>query len=144
MELLLNTLWLLLALASFAYCQPFDRRRERGRWRKKFSRSTVALVCALALLFPVISLTDDLHGESAVAEDSSTLRVTLKGFAGNQSSSQAGKLAAHTARADLSNLLSVPRQIAGRVAHASAQLATAPSVSPPESRAPPSSLRRPL
>jgi hypothetical protein len=41
---------------------------DRGRGR---SFGILALACALVLLFPVISLTDDLHAEQAAMEDSS-------------------------------------------------------------------------
>jgi hypothetical protein len=70
MEVLLNTTWLLVAIGAFLFWQVEGednaRRREHNR-RYRF----LALAVALILLFPVISLTDDLHAEQAAMEDSS-------------------------------------------------------------------------
>jgi hypothetical protein len=63
MELLLNLSWLVIALtAIFVF---------RGSWRRRdehYFHQWVALATLLFLLFPVISLTDDLHPEVALAE----------------------------------------------------------------------------
>ena len=71
MEVLLNGIWLLVAIGAFLIWRP-ERRRgtPTGRGHGK-SFGIVALTCALVLLFPVISLTDDLHAEQAAMEDSS-------------------------------------------------------------------------
>ena len=71
MEVLLNTIWLLVAIGAFLTWRPAKIRgtptdRSHGRLY-----GTVALACALVLLFPVISLTDDLHAEQIAMEDSS-------------------------------------------------------------------------
>jgi hypothetical protein len=76
MEILLNSLWLLVAMGAFLFWQAEGeegtvRRREHNR---RFR--LLALACALILLFPVISLTDDLHAEQAAMEDSS--RAVMK------------------------------------------------------------------
>jgi len=63
MELLLNLSWLVIALAAIFIL--------RGNWRRSEGpsfREWVALGTFLFLLFPVISLTDDLHPEIALAE----------------------------------------------------------------------------
>ena len=73
METFLNLVWLAVALAAI------------GLWRFRWARSrrhpsyssrmeTAAMVCFLALLFPVISLTDDLHPETAVVDAASGKR----------------------------------------------------------------------
>lgn len=66
-ETLLNLLWLVIAVAALW--------QWRCRWAVSRSDSpfsprveAVAMLCALALLFPVISLTDDLHPEIAVVD----------------------------------------------------------------------------
>jgi len=71
MEVLLNTIWLLVVIGAFLFWRP-ERYRgaPTGRGHGK-SFGIVALACALVLLFPVISLTDDLHAEQAAMEDSS-------------------------------------------------------------------------
>ena len=69
METVLNLIWLVLALAMFClwrYCWRASQRDVTHKWT-----AAIALGCALALLFPVISLTDDLHPET-VAIDGST------------------------------------------------------------------------
>jgi|SRR5579863_6275815 len=63
MELLLNLSWLVIALAAVFML--------RGNWRRRKGpplREWIALATFLFLLFPVISLTDDLHPEIALAE----------------------------------------------------------------------------
>src|SRR5579863_9517469 len=63
MELLLNLVWLVIALAAIFLL------RGNSRCRKGPSlREWIALATFLFLLFPVISLTDDLHPEIALAE----------------------------------------------------------------------------
>jgi hypothetical protein len=68
MELILNLGWLLLAAACFHFWWP--RKRSGGRGNRA-AQCLLALGCALVVLFPVISVTDDLHEEQAVMEDSS-------------------------------------------------------------------------
>jgi hypothetical protein len=63
MELLLNLAWLVISLAAILLL--------RGNWRRRKGpplREWIALATFLFLLFPVISLTDDLHPEIALAE----------------------------------------------------------------------------
>ncbi|HMD85832.1 MAG TPA: hypothetical protein VKO18_14150 [Terriglobia bacterium] len=71
MEVLLNAIWLLVAAGAFLFWRPAKFKgtpTDRGHGR---SFGIVALACALVLLFPVISLTDDLHAEQVAMEDSS-------------------------------------------------------------------------
>jgi len=68
MELGLNLFWLLVASASFALVSL--RRDPRPPAPRRSGPRILALVCALLILFPVISVTDDLHAEQAVLEDS--------------------------------------------------------------------------
>jgi hypothetical protein len=73
MELLLNVLWVTIALASLCVWrmrwagQPRERKHES--WRQ-----WTAFVCALILLFFIVSLTDDLHAELVVLEECSAGR----------------------------------------------------------------------
>ena len=72
METVLNLIWLVLALAMFClwrYCWRASQRDIAQKWT-----AAVALGCALALLFPVISLTDDLHPETVAIDGSSGKR----------------------------------------------------------------------
>src|SRR6516162_4156028 len=73
MELLLNLVWLALALLSFF---AFVRKRKLSpvHSRSPYGTALLALACALVLLFPVVSASDDLHPTQAVLEDA-TKRV---------------------------------------------------------------------
>ncbi len=65
METVLNLLWLALALTALAHW--ITRARSDSPEHSKALRLT-ALVMLLVLLFPVISLTDDLQASAALAE----------------------------------------------------------------------------
>src|ERR1700722_20302233 len=76
METFLNLVWLAVALAAI------------GLWRFRWAGSrrhssysgrmeAAAMVCFLALLFPVISLTDDFHPETAVVDAASGKRNAI-------------------------------------------------------------------
>ncbi len=68
MELLLNLVWLMLAvgaLVAFLRVQPASAEMARVSCRK----SLLALACVLVLLFPIVSASDDLHPTQAVMED---------------------------------------------------------------------------
>lgn len=90
MELLLNSIWLVIALGSVCVW--------RGVWRRGKTpsrREWVALATLLFLLFPVISLTDDLHEELAVAECSTGTKHFLTSAcrsSGHQNGAHASRL----------------------------------------------------
>ncbi len=70
MELLLNLAWVLLAVpACWLWRQSAQLRGER---RFNSLQILLALGCALVLLFPVISASDDLHAMRTEMEDSSS------------------------------------------------------------------------
>lgn len=64
MELLLNLAWVLLALPAYWLW------RRGKRWVTPL-QCWLALACALVLLFPVVSASDDLHAMRSEMEDSS-------------------------------------------------------------------------
>ncbi len=66
MELLLNLVWVLIAATALSW-----HLRSSTRERKQFFLALAALCCALLLLFPTISVSDDLHVQAFVTEDSS-------------------------------------------------------------------------
>ena len=77
MELLLNLLWLMLAVpAVLIWRRQSVSPRSSGKQCR--SRSFVLLGCLLALLFPVVSATDDLHPISAEFEESGSFKRTVK------------------------------------------------------------------
>jgi hypothetical protein len=77
MELLLNLLWLMLALpAVLIWRHDLTSARAAGRFSR--SRSIVLLCCLLALLFPIVSATDDLHPLRIEIEESSASKRVVK------------------------------------------------------------------
>ncbi len=73
MELLLNILWMLIALGGVAVWRARWVRQSRSHRHEPW-REWTAFACALVLLFFVVSLTDDLHAELIVIEESCTSR----------------------------------------------------------------------
>ena len=77
MELLLNILWLMLALPALLVWRR-QAASSRSSGKQCHSRSFVLLGCLLALLFPVVSASDDLHPISAEIEESGPFKRTVK------------------------------------------------------------------
>ena len=76
MELLLNLAWVLLALPGYWLW----RRGAEARQSQRLSslQFLLALGCALVLLFPVISASDDLHAMRAEMEESSPSKRAVR------------------------------------------------------------------
>jgi len=72
LELLLNLCWLLL-IGPGIYLWLRQRRHA-----KPILQFSIALVCLLFLLFPVISATDDLHAMRQEMEESGPSKRALK------------------------------------------------------------------
>lgn len=132
MEVTLNLVWLLVAVAALV--------AWRARWSRRWHRFTplgmVALGCALILLFPAISITDDLHGEQAVMEESS--RSTMKARDAAQRCLSAGK---HTVQFAALFCPALPRFawiVAGEMTPPEAPLLLLALVYPCQGRSPPS------
>jgi hypothetical protein len=70
MELALNLVWLAVAITAAVRFAVWRRDQRASR------QLVVALcaVCVLALLFPIVSVTDDLHTDAAAAEETSAMR----------------------------------------------------------------------
>ena len=76
MELLLNLVWLLLAIPAYRLWRnstPACRRHGVTS-----VQCLLALSCGLVLLFPVISATDDLHAMRAEMEESPTSKRSVR------------------------------------------------------------------
>jgi hypothetical protein len=71
MELLLNLVWLALTLGAIARCAVWAAGEPD---RRRILPVALATVCVVALLFPIISITDDLQESVAVVEESAALR----------------------------------------------------------------------
>jgi hypothetical protein len=72
MELLLNLLWLLLAMPAFWLWRSSRTAPQIGKFQG--FQTFLALGCLLVILFPVVSATDDLHAMRAEMEESQSKR----------------------------------------------------------------------
>jgi hypothetical protein len=96
MELALNLVWLVLALFGIALLgSELSRCRENGARKPSNQQKIIAMGCALIILFFVVSMTDDLHDQEVVVEESRMLRVAAAAGTGWHSPA-----AAHSIRAD--------------------------------------------
>ena len=98
MELLLNLLWLLLAMPAFwlwRYSRTAPERRKSSPLH-----TFLALGCLLVVLFPVISATDDMHAMRAEMEESPASRRSI-GQSGEDKSSPLKSLLQPTLAAPL-------------------------------------------
>src|SRR5208283_5321663 len=97
-EVLLNAMWLLVAIGAFLFWQPVRYRGAATDRVRGSALGMLALACALVLLFPVISLTDDLHAEQAPMEDSSRAIIKARNIVqGCLRASRSPRMAALTA-----------------------------------------------
>jgi len=119
METILNLVWLAVTLAALWLW----RFRWKGALRKPghdVRLEAVAMICILALLFPVISLTDDLHPQVIPVEASSSKRARVLLAAQHAHGSQAGTTSHQQLAFDFVGAATVnPRmQSAGSLPHA--------------------------
>jgi hypothetical protein len=141
METILNLIWLGVTLAAL-WMWRFRWAASRRNPRHNLQQEAIAMLCLLALLFPVISLSDDLHPEIAVVDSASGKRQCLA-VAGVAHHPNSGKIArVHSATALLPYL-------AGRMGFSLESIASAIQVHSPASsvelrvgRSPPAPLFR--
>ncbi len=111
MELLLNLVWLMLALPAIWLWRHGPVRPRR----LDHLRSVLLLSCLLVLLFPVISATDDLHAMRAEMEESSLSKRMVKQSAGEKSSCWLDGAGASAAQLISRSSLSPGNQACGHV-----------------------------
>jgi len=81
MEVILNVVWLVIAVGSYVLLiRRLASHDPKGARFPSRSQQIVALTCILAILFPVISLSDDLLALRTSVEDASFSRLTVKKF----------------------------------------------------------------
>jgi len=116
METFLNLLWLIVTLAAL-WLWRFRWLVSRRNPRARVFLEVVAIGCALAVLFPVISLTDDLHPEIVAVDASSGKRNACVMVAGTtRTPLMIPATGAHPALAVLRSIsLHVAQNIAGIV-----------------------------
>lgn len=86
MELLLNILWLGLAVPAIWLWLRDPARSGNSAWRI-LVRPLLLLACVLALLFPVVSATDDLHAMRSEMEEPGPCKRALRPGSGDKSAS---------------------------------------------------------
>jgi hypothetical protein len=137
MELLLNLAWVLLALPAY-WLWRRDTGSRLGR-RVTALQGLLALGCALVLLFPVISASDDLHAMRAEMEESASSKRSVRQAGSDKNSAWVNRLQGAPAVVASAVWLAAPE--AGRLEVSVACLA--PLTGPCDwhgGRAPPSSL----
>jgi hypothetical protein len=77
MELFLNLCWLSLLLPAYLIWRRGPSCSKLGGRERRAPIFACALGCALVILFPVISASDDLHAMSAEMEESSSAKPSL-------------------------------------------------------------------
>ncbi len=107
-ENFLNLLWLLIALASFVWWWARWSTPEPEKRGNRSRVSFLALSCVLFLLFPVISLSDDLQEIAAVVEYSGSSPRVFQDSKGALPGSYPAKKSAAFVFVDLAPLLSPP------------------------------------
>ncbi len=126
MEGLLNVLWLVIALGVVGLWRTrWSAARASRRRRPSFLHEAMALACALLLLFPVISLTDDLHPAFALAEDSVSSKRALQAWTVAHAPLATGKLVVHQFAVILARVCSFSYGTCRRVVQADALPAVA-------------------
>jgi hypothetical protein len=80
MEVVLNLSWLVIAAITAVVFGVWSARQPDGAAARRLRWSVgLALVCVVALLFPIISVTDDLAPDTAALEEwTSARRVALQ------------------------------------------------------------------
>jgi|SRR5271165_6531889 len=137
MELLLNLAWLLLALPA---CWLWQRSADvRGVRRVRSLQCLLALGCAVVLLFPVISATDDLHAMRSEMEESSSSKRAVR-QAGSDKSGSVHGLQSPPALLVSALWLPAPEAGSGEVLFSGSSL-IAGRCSVPAGRSPPASLQ---
>jgi hypothetical protein len=89
MELTLNLAWAIIAAGCYALL--FRRLSIQETWHGRgpsHAQCVIALTCVLAILFPVISLTDDLCEMQATLEEGTSSTLALRKCAVTHSSNQ--------------------------------------------------------
>jgi hypothetical protein len=136
MELGLNLLWLLLAAAGFALL--WRGRGNRALTCRQSFRRIVSLACALVIVFPIISLTDDLHAAQAVIEDSKPAKGISKSSGAHGAASNLNKSSLPFTVVAAGLLPGQSPRLLGLTAIQETGLLVAASAEAPNPRAPPS------
>jgi len=140
METVLNLIWLAITLAGI-WVWRYRWFTLRGNRRERIFPEAAAIICLIALLFPVISLTDDLHPEIVIAECASAKRNFSLLAAGRlRASDSAATRQVHTSAALMARPLARIELFGVKLVFSVPDLRTSSSTEVRSGRSPPSSL----
>src|ERR1700740_527330 len=112
MELLLNIFWLTVALLAMGLWWPRESSSPCVHLRSRFPQFVI-LACVLILLFPVVSVTDDLHPLRPEMEESNPSKKIKN--AADKSSNHPGVSDPIPAQVHACFSFSLQRQVCGQV-----------------------------
>jgi hypothetical protein len=134
MELLLNIFWLTSALFALGLWWRDSLSTQPGQVRSRLPKFLL-LSCILILLFPVVSVTDDLHPLRPEMEESSPSKKIK--VAADKCSSHLGFSGSLPAQIDCDLRFSPATNVCGRTREEPAQIPQLPQFTESSSRAPP-------
>src|SRR5579862_6474548 len=135
MELLLNVFWLTSALCALGLWWRHSVSIHPGQTRSRLPKFLL-LSCVLILLFPVVSVTDDLHPLRPEMEESNpSKRIKV---AADKSSNHLGVSGSLPAQIDCGFAFSPQNNICGQVTEKPTQIPPLPHLGQSSCRAPPS------
>lgn len=137
MELLLNLVWLTLALPAI---WMWRREPARVRYARTYRRlgPFLLLMCVLVLLFPVVSASDDLHPISAEMEECNPFKRTVKQLSSNSSATSLAHLGRVFSRTISDSWICPSHEVCALVSPSSFIIPELRTVCRRDSRAPPS------
>lgn len=139
MELLLNLLWLTLALPAI-WVWRHEPTRARHSSRCSRLRACLLLICVLMLLFPVVSATDDLHPMRTEIEESSSFKRIARQATGNSSATVLSHPNNFFARSSSDSRICPGNEVCALISPSSFIIPRLCTVCRRDSRAPPSTL----
>jgi hypothetical protein len=139
MELLLNLVWLALALPAIWIWrhEPAQATNCCGYSRL---RSSLLLICVLVVLFPVISATDDLHPMRTEMEESSPFKRVVKQTSSNASATWLSNPGSFFARSISDSRICPGNEVCALISPSSFIFPELLTYGQRDSRAPPSAL----
>jgi hypothetical protein len=137
MELLLNLIWVLLAVPAFWLWRHEALPTRRNRYLSP-ARCVLVLGFVLLMLFPVISATDDLRAMQPESEESTSARRVIRNAENERD--HASRFGTAAAVVGVAALAAPSHDFCGLVVATPVQALAPVSISAPSGRAPPRSL----
>jgi hypothetical protein len=139
MELLLNLVWLTLALPAVWIWRQESAQLRCTRNHRRIG-SSLLLMCVLVLLFPVVSASDDLHPMRPEMEESNPFKRTVKQLSSNTAATSPPNPGSVFAGSILDSQIVPSHEVCARISPSSSIVPELRVVRQCDSRAPPSPL----